>query len=78
MQIFRCTVDMPNGTLPEWLHPGKFELQTHIREDVAMVDYTATLSTMPDTPQTDEFLYKVYAEIYFREFRRRNGQFPVC
>jgi hypothetical protein len=78
LQIFRCTVDLPTGQLPSWLTPGQFELVTHIREDVHMVDYTASLSTMPNTPQTDEFLYKVYAEIHFREFRRRGGQFPEC
>lgn len=78
MQIFRCKVNMPKVQLPSWLSPGEFELITHVREDVQMVDYSASMSSMPNTPQTDEFLYKVYAEIFFREYRRRAGQYPEC
>lgn len=78
LQIFRCKVAAPDGQLPAWLCPGKFDLVTHIRDGVHLVDYSASLSTMPDTPQTDAFVYKVYAEIHFREYRKRNGQYPEC
>jgi hypothetical protein len=78
LQIFRCRINAPNTQLTEWLSPGKFDLVTHIREGVQLVDYAASFSALPDSPKTDEFIYKVYAEIHFREFRRKAGQYPEC
>ena len=42
MQIIKCTVGLPGTTLPAWLESTHFELVTHIRDGVRLVDYNAS------------------------------------
>jgi hypothetical protein len=77
VQIFRCRVGLPPTQLPSWLRPIQFDLITHVREGFQFVDYNAS-DIKPNTPEAEFFLYKVYAEIFFHEMRRRGDSFPEC
>lgn len=78
MQIFRCTIDLPVTKMPSWLPAKHFDLVTHIRDGMQLVDYNASLVEGPVTQDTDAFRYKVYAEIFFQEKRKRKEAFPSC
>src|SRR5438105_9733621 len=67
IQILRCTIGLPHTQLPAWLSPGQFELVTHTRDGVQLVDYNASLHDQPHTHDGELFRYKVYAEIFFQE-----------
>lgn len=77
LQIFRCSVALPDTQRPSWLCPSEFELVTHIRDGVQMVDYNAS-AHQPCSLEEEWFRYKVYAEILFQEMRKRSGKFPQC
>ena len=67
MQIIRCTVGLPNNEMPAWLYPRKFDLITHIREDMHVVDYNPVNNAELRTLDAEFFRYKVYSEILFKE-----------
>ena len=69
-QIIHCKVDMPNGDVPAWLHPQKFDLLTHICDDINVVDYNAIRDPELRTLDSEFFRYKVYSEILFRELKK--------
>lgn len=78
MQIFRCTVGLPQTQLPSWLNCGQFKLVTHVRDGLHLVDYNASWNGQPTTTEAESFRYKVYAEIYFNEMRRRHEALAHC
>ena len=78
MQIIHCTVGLPQNETPSWLHSRKFELITHIREGIQLVDYVASANHELKTLDAEFFRYKVYSEIVFREQRRLSGSLAEC
>ena len=78
MQIIHCSVGLPKNEIPSWLHPLTFNLITHIREGIQLVDYAASANHELRTLDAEFFRYKVYSEIVFREQRRLNGALAEC
>ena len=78
MQIIRCTVNLPKNEVPAWLYPQKFDLITHIREGMQVIDYSANHSAELRTLDAEFFRYKVYSEIVFREQKRLADAFAQC
>jgi hypothetical protein len=77
LQIFRCTVALPEPQLPAWLCPGKFDLVTHVRDGIQVIDYNAS-SHQPNSAEEEWFRYKVYAEIFFHERRKHKTELAEC
>ena len=77
-RIFRCSVGLPPAQLPGWLANGQFELVTHVRDGVHMVDYNASLRNQPRTHEADSFWYKVYTEIFFHELHAKREKLLHC
>lgn len=73
MQIMHCTIGLPQNEMPAWLHPEKFDLITHKREGMQIIDYSEHHDTELRTLDADFFRYKVYSEILFREQQRQNS-----
>ena len=67
VQVIHCTVGLPDSQIPGWLHPNKFDLITHLREDMQVIDYNAGHELR--TLDAEFFRYKVYSEILFREYK---------
>lgn len=78
MQIMHCTIGLPKEEMPSWLHPEKFDLITHMREDLQIIDYSGPHEAELRTLDADFFRYKVYSEILFREQQRQNDTFAEC
>jgi hypothetical protein len=78
MQIMHCRIGLPHEEMPSWLHPEKFELITHMREGLQIIDYSEHHETELRTLDADFFRYKVYSEILFREQQRLNDAFAQC
>jgi|ERR1044072_49597 hypothetical protein len=78
IRILRCNIGLPQSQLPSWLATKQFELVTHVRDGVHMVDYNASLRNQPQTYEADSFRYKVFTEIYFHELRTKKDKFIPC
>jgi hypothetical protein len=78
MQIMHCTIGLPKHEIPSWLHPLKFDLITHLREGMQIIDYSVPHDTELRTLDADFFRYKVYSEILFREQNRLNENMGHC
>ncbi len=78
IQIIHCKVALPPAQLPAWLQPGAFELVTHVRDGMQLVDYNATAGRGLSTQDSDAFRYKVYSEIFFRERAKNEQSFSAC
>lgn len=78
LQIIRCTVGLPTNEIPVWLHPQKFDLITHIREGMQVIDYGKEPDGELRTLDAEFFRYKVYSEILFKEQKRSAGEFSDC
>lgn len=78
MQIMHCEIGLPESEQPAWLHPRKFDLITHVREDLQIIDYSSQHDTELRTLDADFFRYKVYSEIMFRELNRMKEAMIDC
>ncbi len=78
MQIMHCTIGLPKSELPAWLYPIQFDLITHLRDGMQIIDYTIQDEAELRTLDADFFRYKVYSEILFREQSRQNAAFDRC
>ena len=67
MQIMRCRIGLPENELPAWLNPEQFNLITHTRDGMQIIDYGTYQNPELRTIDADFFRYKVYSEIVFRE-----------
>lgn len=75
MQIFRCTIGLPPAKVPAWLPTTEFDLITHVRDGMQLVDYNASRRYEPSTQEAEAFRYKVYSEIFFQE-EEAEGKVP--
>ncbi len=78
IEILRCTVDLPQTQLPAWLGHGRFDLVTHVRDGMRLVDYNASAHNWPPTHEAESFRYKVYAEIVLHEIHRKKNSLAAC
>jgi hypothetical protein len=78
IQIIRCVIGHPGTQLPAWLHIREFDLVTHVRDGVRLVDYNASMDYGLKGWDAEAFRYKVYTEIYFRERGKHMDKFYEC
>lgn len=78
MQVIRCRIGLSKSEMPDWLHPSKFDLITHIREGMQVADYSAVGNSELRTLDAEFFRYKVYSEIVFREQRALARKYNSC
>jgi hypothetical protein len=78
IQIIKCMIGLPGSNLPAWLETPQFELVTHIRDGVRLVDYNASNGMNVKGWDAEAFRYKVYTEIYFRERGKHLDKFYEC
>ncbi len=69
---------LPTEAMPDWMRPGHFELITHVRDGIQLVDYNASQPSEMPTRDADAFRYKVYSEIFFCEQSARQAAFAEC
>jgi hypothetical protein len=78
IQIIKCKVGLSESKLPAWLETPHFDLVTHIRDGVRLVDYNASHGMTLKGWDAESFRYKVYTEIYFRERGKHMDIFFEC
>jgi hypothetical protein len=78
IQIIRCVIGHPGSKLPSWLKTREFDLVTHIRDGVRLVDYNASHNVELKGWDAESFRYKVYTEIYFQERGKHMDKFYEC
>jgi cobyrinic acid a,c-diamide synthase len=78
MQIMHCRVGLAQHEMPTWLYPEKFDLITHMREGMQIIEYSPHQDAELRTLDADFFRYKVYSEILFREQKRLADSYGQC